>query len=304
MKTISSEALSSIVFCYKACFAGFLAALFETAMQFELVSKKAFTWVEVVDVCDSLNLLVFGLGLRKVARIYAADYEKDDEMSGDTVFDLCSTMSLLWRNSAVVVLGVSMVLSLSLAEYLPFVSHQYAMPSAIFGIALVSSVLLVKINNDNASKVMQQERNEAVKPGYEKARSMGFVASRNMRLCTGMFALMGVIVFCKWALAPTDIVSRIFSVFDFITPFTIASLQLVLYKSYLRAVVNVTGGSRAAKPEEFADLLEAQKGFYKKIGDTVASGAIFGVLPYAFALVKPFLLKAVKVVAPSFAGEL
>lgn len=56
----------------------------------------------------------------------------------------------------------------------------------------------------------------------------------------------------------------VFTVFDFITPSTIAGLLLTLCQRYLRAVVNATGG-RSVKAEELTDLLEAQKGFIPRL---------------------------------------
>lgn len=58
-------ALSFIRDCYRALFAGFLAnVFFKTIIEYETISKKSFTtWVELVDVSDSLTYLIFGLGL-------------------------------------------------------------------------------------------------------------------------------------------------------------------------------------------------------------------------------------------------
>lgn len=86
----------------------------------------------------------------KVYRIYKAEYEKEGNgMSADNVLELCSTMASLWRNLAMVIVGVAMVLSTSLSEHIHFVTGPYALLGTVAAVAVVGSFIL----NSNCKKM-------------------------------------------------------------------------------------------------------------------------------------------------------
>ena len=96
------------------------------------------------------------------------------------------------------------------------------------------------------------------------------------------------------------VVGHIFSVTEFITPFTITVLLYALNKALIKAAIaEVVGDTKRVKDDEiYYDLFVAQSGFYSQAAaSTIQDAAVFGLLPYiARPLLLPYVFKLTKVV--------
>eukprot|EP00563_Minutocellus_polymorphus_P019099 CAMPEP_0197717450 /NCGR_PEP_ID=MMETSP1434-20131217/1978_1 /TAXON_ID=265543 /ORGANISM="Minutocellus polymorphus, Strain CCMP3303" /LENGTH=382 /DNA_ID=CAMNT_0043301979 /DNA_START=119 /DNA_END=1267 /DNA_ORIENTATION=- len=308
---IATEALQSIKFCYRACFAAFLADAFVSIIDDKLWAKwfgggGGITWTDWVDLLDTLNVLIFGLGLRRVSQLYFATLQdRDRRMSEESVLDLMRTMSKIWRSCA---LSLGLV-SLSMATSL----HQQGGVALRIGAGSFVVVVLAVLALGNG--IIRHYCSTKIKaltvPGdntssRSEARELGYRAYRNQALCAGVFAIMSAIEFIKWVAnkAEAGIVGRVFAIPDFLTPAAITTLLFALNKSFLPAFVVATrAGVGAVREGDIDDeiydqLFTAQKDFYTKIGATLESAAIFRVLPYVVTPLLPYLLRVIEAIAP------
>lgn len=309
------EALASIQYCYRACFVNLVCDTLTTILEAKSsVRHMKLTLFEAVDVFDSLNLLYFAVGLRRMSKLYGRRFEAGNgHMTLDCVFELCRTMAAVWRTCALTFVVMSASTAALLTETTLKVLLNdlglYILPGGIATIAFVGGLVLNRTSARDVSGIVanndEKKKGGAPNdPNAERARSMGFRASRNMLLFTGSLFLFAATQFTKWLLTPVSHwTERLFSVYDFITPITIASLLVPLYRGFLRAVATATSYKDVGYGE-YNDLFEAQKGFYSQVGDTVKSAAIFTLLPFVYGVIKPYIVVAVKIIAPSLVSYL
>ena len=308
---IAAEALHSIKFCYRACFAAFLADAFVSIVDDNLWAKwfggggGKITWMDWVDVLDTLNVLIFGLSLRRISKLYLASLQdRERQMSEESVLDLMRTMSKVWRRC-----GTSLgLVSLSMAASL----HQQGVVALRSGSLLVIALAVLGVGNWIIRLRCSSKMKAALaaagdnKSSQNEAQLMGYRAYRNQALCAGVFAIMSGIKFIKWVAnkAEAGIVGRAFAVPDFLEPAVITFLLFTLNKSFLTAFIVATRGNRGAvrgntvDDEVYNQLFTAQKGFYQKIGATLQSAAIFQVLPYLVSPLLPYLLRTIEAIVP------
>lgn len=309
------DALASIQYCYRACFVNLVCDALTTILDAKSsVRHMKMTWFEAVDVFDSLNLLYFALGLRRISKLYGRRFEVGNgHLTLNSAFELCRRMAGVWRTCALTFVVMSASTAALLAETTLKVMLDdlplYVLPGGMVTFAFAGGLVLNRLSARDVSGIVgnddeKKKGGAPTDPNAERVRSMGFRASRNMLLFTGSIFLFAATQFTKWLLTPVSHwTERLFSVYDFITPVTIGSLLVPLYHGFLRAVVTATSGKDVGYGE-YNDLFEAQKGFYSQIGDTVKSATIFSLLPFAYSVIKPYIVGAVKVVAPSLVSYL
>mmetsp|Transcript_26214 Transcript_26214/g.58260 ORF Transcript_26214/g.58260 Transcript_26214/m.58260 type:complete len:495 (-) Transcript_26214:1999-3483(-) len=329
---VATEALKSIQYCYKTCFAAFLANVVITLIDEDIWSRtfggasmSTLTWVDYVDALDSMNLLIFGLGLLKISRLYFDTLQdRNRRMTEDALLDLFTTMEGIWGVSAMSLAAISLSTAASLKEHGLGVEllgrfSPSAVPGVVFGVLVIANFAVRaycsreaaredQIDEDKSNRMGSKSKPDT--PTFELARDMGFRAYRNQALCAGSFAALASMELAKWTLVAADsgIVGSVFSITDFLTPFAITSLLMILNKSFLRALNAAmrTGGGAAmgtVNDEVYNDLFVAQAGFYTKVANTLKSAAIFGLLPYVAAPFKPYVLQAARFVAPSLVDK-
>ena len=317
---IAAEALHSIKFCYRACFAAFLADAFVSIVDDNLWAKwfggggGKITWMDWVDVLDTLNVLIFGLSLRRISKLYYASLQdRERQMSEESVLDLMRTMSKVWRRC-----GASLgLVSLSMAASL----HQQGVVTLGMrgGSFLAIALAVLGVGNGIVRLRCSTKMKAALavagdnKSTQNEAQLMGYRAYRNQALCAGVFAIMSGIKFIKWVAnkAEAGIVGRAFAMPDFLEPAVITFLLFTLNKSFLTAFIVATREKRGVvrgntvDDEVYNQLFTAQKGFYQKNGTTLQSAAIFQVLPYLVSPLMPYLLRTIgAIVSPPMAEKI
>ena len=311
---VATEALQSIKQCYRACFAASFSDLLVSIIDDNLWSKwwstsGDITWTDWIDLVDSLNVLIFGLGLRRVSKLYFASLQdRERRMSEESVLDLMRTMARIWGSCALSLGLVSLSMASSLHHQGAFalgMSTSYFTGIFLFVLAIANGIIRAEcrsaINDagdiDNKSKETQSEGGE-----------MGYRAYRNQALCAGVFGIMSMLELIKWFINKNQagIVGRIFAIPDILTPATITTLLFALNKSFLPAYIAATRkngyGAKAGNginDTVYNQLFAAQKGFYSKVGETLKSAAIFRVLPYVVTPTIPYLAKVAELLLPS-----
>jgi len=309
---IAAEALHSIKFCYRACFAAFLADAFVSIVDDNLWAKwfgggGKITWMDWVDVLDTLNVLIFGLSLRRISKFYFASLQdRERRMSEESVLDLMRTMSKVWRRCA---LSLGLV-ALSMAATL----HQQGVVTLRIGAGsfLVVALAVLGVGNGIIRLRCSTKMKAALavagdnQSTQNEAQLMGYRAYRNQALCAGVFASMSGINFIKWVAnkAEAGIGGRAFAMPDFLEPAVITFLLFALNKSFLTAFIVATRENRGAArgntvdDEVYDQLFASQTNFYSKIAATLQSAAIFQVLPYLVSPLMPYLLRTIEAIVP------
>lgn len=302
-----AAALASIQTCYKNCFAAFGVEFIIAAIDIDIwtkISGNKVSWLDAIDIFDNLNLLIVGLGLRLMSKVYAKLIQSEQlVMEDDDVLDVTRTMARVWRTSAWSVLGISVSMAFSLREHAGLDINPSILPGAVFAIAAAGAIAIRLICASIVSSSVEADGTNTLKIGetFKKARKMGFLAYKNQAICAFAFGLNFCLELATWVLKKEGLIGRIFSVSAFLTPFAITRLLLTLNRRYLRVVIAATRSRSNETVDEgiFTDFFVAQTGFYTEIGSTIKSATIFRVLPYLIAPIQPYLLAAARLVAPS-----
>ena len=291
---VANEALQSIKRCYRACFAASFADLLMSIVDDKLWSKwwstsGVITWTDWIDLVDSWNVLIFGLGLRRVSKMYFDSLQdRERRMSEESVLDLMRTMARIWGSCA---LSLGLV-SLSMASSLHHQGELALEISTAYCTGIVLSFLFLGNGNIRAGcrstvngALAKEDIDNRSKETQNEGREMGYRAYRNQALCAGVFGVLTGIELMKWLINKKDqagIVGRIFAIPDVLTHATITTLLFALNKSFLPAYIAATrkngNGAKAGKGMDdtvYNQLFAAQKGFYSKVGATLKSAAIF-----------------------------
>lgn len=299
-KSGAVEALAAIRFCVRACFASFFVdaftALLNSGASWHLTQL---TWLQTVDLLDSLNIFNFGLGLWGVSKFYADAIESG--MTIETVEELCKRMARIWTATAWVIVAVSAAMATKINTGMMAAGSSYVWPTGTAALAILGSIYITKKSAVDAAQAVQEDDGPTIGPDAERARKMGFLATRNMALCMGSFFLLSTVSIMTWLVQPGELLPKAISALDLITPVSISGLLVALNRNFLRAVVKVTRDRLGAdiNDEVYNDLSAAQKGFYNKIGYTLFFASAAKLLPFVIAAIK-----AAGFVVPSFAGDL
>ena len=315
--TVANEALQSIIACYRACFAASFSDLLVSIIDDNLWSKLWSTsgviiWTDWIDLVDSLNVLIFGLGLRRVSKLYFASLQdRERRMSEESVLDLMRTMARIWGSCALSLGLVSLSMASSLHHQGAFalgMSTSYFTGTFLSVLAIANGIIRAECRSTINDALAKGDIDNKSKETQNEGREMGYRAYRNQALCAGGFGIMSMLELVKWLINKDQagIVGRIFAIPDILTPASITTLLFALNKSFLPAYIAATrkNGNGAKEGNRVDDtvynqLFAAQKGFYSKVGATLKSAAIFRVLPYIVTPIIPYLVKVAELVLPS-----
>lgn len=319
----AKQALQSMRFCYKMCFASVLADLITTLIDGTIRPKyfgttaSKLSWVDAVGVFSSLNPVVFGGGLWYITQLYYKSFLRskndfDRKMSQENLMTLFRIKAWVW---GLVALNLALV-SLSLGAALPrlgkngpfhflcnmVTSKQSTM--AVTGILGIGGILIRRKCGNQAREEFRRykEKNGIqeldLRPKLDVIRASGLQAYCNQALCAGSFGVMGVLQLVKWiASFNGNLIGHSMLVFDFLTPFTISLLMFRLNKALLSASASeiMVDPTKADHHDgSIHELCTAGTGFYKKVGKTLRSAAMFYLLPYIALPAAPFVLKVLK----------
>ena len=314
---VATEALQSIKQCYRACFAASFSDVLVSIIDDNLWSKwwstsGTITLTDWIDLIDSTNVLIFGLGLRRVSKLYFASLQdRERRMSEESVLDLMRTMARIWGSCALSLGLVSLSMASSLHHQGAFaqgLSTPYFTGIFLFVLAIANGIIRADCRSTINDALANEDIDNKSKETQSEGRDKGYRAYRNQALCAGVFGIMSMLELIKWLINTNQagIVGRIFAIPDILTPATITTLLFALNKSFLPAYIVATrkngNGSKAGKGIDdtvYNRLFAAQKGFYSKVGATLKSAAIFRVLPYIVTPTIPYLVNVAELVLPS-----
>mmetsp|Transcript_21168 Transcript_21168/g.31875 ORF Transcript_21168/g.31875 Transcript_21168/m.31875 type:complete len:397 (+) Transcript_21168:66-1256(+) len=318
------EALLSIRRCYRTCF--FASAvdvtitLIDNKIWSKLFSPKSLLrlrWTDYVDIFDSMSLLIFAFGLRRLSKIYERWMQGDeDRMNNESLSSLFSLMCWIWR---VVALNFAFE-SLADASVLPQMSMKWlglqhvsstslvtaVATTLVLGYSMINSfcarIATVEDERDD-NRISSNQSESKTRPQYKSIRMLGYRAFCGQALCAASFGLNSCMKLSKWLVAAdTGIVGRASSLKEWAEPFAMTALLIGLNKAFLRAaIVRSREESRETAEmdkEIFKDLFTAQIKFYTKVAEVIKGIAIFRLLPYLVAPLVPYASAALKQIAP------
>lgn len=213
----------------------------------------------------------------------------------NSLLKLNTTMSRIWLMLTCVVIPNNIT---QIASHSSFSTFNIISSSvAILGLGSVivhkrhtarATALATRI--DGSANSIQNHDNKLL---FQKTRNMGVKAARNMTFFMGSFAIRGIAQsFASYMKSNKNILSIGFGfgIIDAVESFSIAGLIFVLNRSFLHAVVDSTSVKSSKEGHVdynvYVGLLEAQKGFYNKIGSVIKSAAIFTALGALWQLYK------------------
>ena len=284
------EALLSIRKCYRTCF--FASAVDVTITSWsKLFGPKSLLhlrWTDYVDIFDSMSLLIFAFGLRRLSKIYERWMQGDeDRMNNESLSSLFSLMCWIWR---VVALNFALK-SLAGASVLPQMSMKWlglqhvsstslvtaVATTLVLGYSIVTSfcakIATVEDEKDD-NRISSNQSESKTRPQYKSIRMLGYRAFCGQALCAASFGLNSCMKLSKWLVAAdTGIVGRASSLKEWAEPFAMTALLIGLNKAFLRAaIVRSREESRETAEmdkEIFKDLFTAQIKFYTKVAEVI-----------------------------------
>mmetsp|Transcript_25313 Transcript_25313/g.37339 ORF Transcript_25313/g.37339 Transcript_25313/m.37339 type:complete len:394 (+) Transcript_25313:72-1253(+) len=315
-----SEALLSIRKCYRTCF--FASAvdvtitLIDDKIWSKLFSPRSLLhlrWTDYVDIFDSMSLIIFAMGLRRVSKFYESWMQ---DVNNESLSSFFSLMCWIWR---VVALNFALE-SLADASALPQISMKWlglqhvsssslvtaVATTLVLGYSMINSfcarIATVEDERDN-NRISSNQSESKARPQYKSIRMLGYRAFCGQALSAASFGLNSCMKLSKWLVAAdTGIVGRASSFNEWAEPFAMTALLIGLNKAFLRAaIVRSREESRetAEMDEEiYKDLFTAQIKFYSKVAEVIKGIAIFRLLPYLVAPIVPYASAALKQIAP------
>ena len=277
--TTRQEGISKMKSCYKTAFVfcgvDVLARLTETRGGWEkLVISRPSSWiVDFADVASSLNILLFGIGLFWVTKLY----EKISTSSSSTADMSLATQIMGTYQIMYQATGWSMVsLSCRLASKV-FNSETIA-PLSVLVVALCASFYI-----NTKDKELSNDINATVSKGIEAAKSMEF--------CSISFLLFAITRFLFWStigiFGDLPLVIKIVHINKFATPFILHKLLHELNVNFLNATKELsTSSSHELDFSVFEKLKEAEAGFYGKVTKVLRAVTILNIVRYAIPIIK------------------
>lgn len=309
---LALEAVQSIQYCCKMCFAAVVADIITTFI--DVGAAASLSWVDFVDVFDGISILVFGTGLWRISQLYFESFSNmEKRMEPTHLLELFRTMGRIWGVSA---LNLALC-SVSLASSLPthggngvFQFPWETVSSTKLSIATVGILFVGRFYiTNNCEQIAMREMRTYDKmmaenghkfqplPNQALIREAGYGAYCNQAQCAGSFAMFASLTLLKWIVSfDGGIIGHIFSISDVLTPFTITFLLFTLNKALLRAAIaEVRGDSNKVNDDEiYNDLFVAQAGFYNNVAEMLKGATIFGLLPYIVGPAIPYIVKSLK----------
>ncbi|CAB9515458.1 expressed unknown protein [Seminavis robusta] len=296
--SLGKKALESIRFCAMASIGsaamdvvgGLLNQVFPSAPDIVdpvLQKVNIRNMLESVALVDFVYRIGFGLGLFAVSKVYAKAMENTQKkLSNQELFDLSRIMSYLWGGGTVLLTLAGLADAAILKEDVANNAHlsKIVGPESFGALAVASFAAAVFASSAAEQDISKQfplsnkdesDDKEAVKPS--KVRSTGFTAARNMALCMGSLGVVGVIDILIPMLRPMEIMDRVFGLSEVYEDVVYFLLLKTLNGCFRRAIAEATDGKQS--PAESNSLLfDAQRKFYKKLGDTFLFTAGFQLL--------------------------
>lgn len=326
-KISAQQALKSINYCVKMCFFSVISNIIITFIDNES-SASNLGLMKYTSIFDSLSLLFFGAGLWRISKLYYESFSNMNTcMNHDSSMKLFTNMSWIWGATAlnIALVSISMAISLPMhcvsGGYFQSMLENISSKQLLLGILSILGVGSIVIYKACVTTADREYRAYKEKNDIHIARNMErrlterwsnreqlglvheavFFAYCTQALCCGSFALMASLQLIQWIISfnVEGVVGHLFSVTEFITPFTITVLLYALNKALIKAAIaEVVGDTKRVKDVDiYNDLFVAQSGFYSQAASTIRDAAVFGLLPYiARPLLLPYVFKLTKVV--------
>jgi len=281
--TTRQEGISKMKSCYKTAFlfcgVDVLARLTETRGGWEkLVISRPSSWVvDFADVASSMNILLFGIGLFWVTKLYEKIGSSSSSTAGSTDMSLATqimgTYQIMYQAT-----GWSMVaLSCRLASKV-FNSETIA-PLIVLAVAVCTSFYI-----NSKDEELSNDINSTVSKGIE--------ASKSMEFCSISFLLFAITRFLFWAtiiFGDLPLVIKIIHINKFATPLILFKLLQELNVNFLNATNELSTSSRGDNELDFSvfeKLKEAEASFYGKVTKVLKATTILNILRYAIPIIK------------------
>ena len=282
--TTRQEGISRMKSCYKTAFVfcgvDILARLTETRGGWEkLVISRPSSWVDFADVASSLNILLFGIGLFWVTKLYEQISTSSSSTAGSATDISLATQIMGTYQIMYQATGWSMVaLSCRLASKV-FVSQTIA-PLSVLVVAVCTSFYI-----NTKDKELSNDINSTVSKGIESSKSMEF--------CSISFLLFAITRMLFWAtigiFGDLPLVIKIIHINKFATPLILYKLLQELNVNFLNATKELSTSSRGDHQLDFSvfeELKEAEASFYGKVTKVLKATTILNIVRYAIPIIK------------------
>lgn len=271
------EALSAMTKCYQVTFA---AAAVDAITRFApevkggwkvmIASRASSGWLDIFDATASMNLVVFGLGLWWVTKLY----DKVGAPKSEAVVDMSIVTEIMQSYRFMyLATGWSLVgLSMRLASKV-FNSSDHIAPFLVLAFAIGASFYV----NTNLFASEADALNSAKEPN--EAMMNGIEAARNMKFCAISFVVFAALRFAFWfsVIITSDlaVVIKVIQVNKFIMPLALAKLLNSLDRQFLDATIEVTKADKEQDVNVFKGLKATEKSFYSKVAKVLRSVSVY-----------------------------
>merc|ERR1719491_550960 len=325
------QALQSIRYCCKTCFAAAIADIFTTITKgniwFKIVDRDVFlSWVDYVDIFGKMTLLVFGGGLWRISHLYWKSFnDMNKRMSDDNLIQLLQTMAWMWGiiSLQLSLMSVTIVVALPTHDSNGVFQFLWNMISptqsslVVVGIIAMNSIIILgrckkkaveevrAYKEKHGIKEKQELKINVTMPKLDMVRTSGFRAYRNQALCAGSFAVVASLELTEWIVSfDGGIIGHVLLLRNILAHFAIGAFLFTLNRAMIPAVISEVMGNEKKvnnyNEQSYSDMFVAQARFYNKVAVTLKGVAISHVLPYIAAPAIPYILMALKGI-PRFA---
>lgn len=289
-----SEALQSMRKCYRACF--FASAVDVTITFIENIRSKIFSvrgllnlhWTDYVNILDSITLLIFAIGVQRVATVYQRWVDGEQgRKSDESLATYFSVMCWFWRVVALDYACNSLVDASVLPQMsMKWLGLHHVSPSSIMKIVAGATLLSYFVVNSYCAKIAFAEdaeddkrinasqRESKTQSHFKSIRLLGYHAFRGQALAVAACSINSCMKLIKLLVAAdTGLVARAMSLLEMTEPLVVTLLLLGLNKAFLRAaIVRSREQSKATAEKDgevYNDLFTAQTQYYTKLGGFV-----------------------------------
>lgn len=292
------KARDSLRSCSTMCFAVLMANLiFRVASSqndFTLLTtpKSKVKWKDIVEVLDTVYLLIMGVGLRHVSNFY-----NSSNVSFSSLYDLCWVMARMWSITALAVTFVALSKAFTLRDH----ETEEFNPRFLFvGIVIVLiGVPLVRIldqkythkitlESDQGKKTKSKkkwkkktrsrkiaesnietdDKPKPLKPDAARARKMALTNLSQLAQCAASFIFLGLIQGLIWFVSFEDSwLNWLSSIAEFGKTFLVSFILMNLYRRELAAIIDITS-SGSHSQQIYIDFFESHTEFFSKTSGT------------------------------------
>jgi hypothetical protein len=282
------EALSAMTKCYQVTFA---AAAVDAITRFApevkggwkvmIASRASSGWLDIFDATASMNLVVFGLGLWWVTKLYdkmGAPKSTEAAVDMSIVTEIMQSYRFMYLATGWSLVGLSMRLASKV-----FNSSDHIAPFLVLAFAIGASFYV----NTNLFASEADALNSAKEPN--EAMMNGIEAARNMKFCAISFVVFAALRFAFWfsVIITSDlaVVIKIIQVNKFLMPIALAKLLNSLDRQFLDATIEVTKADKEQDVNVFKGLKATEKSFYSKVAKVLRTSMILDIVRYSIPLI-------------------